>query len=366
MTMRRQSGRFWWITLGMTASFLLGGWLAPRIRIEWNPGRLPNEAMAQAPRVAPIVGADEPVARAVSQVLDTVVNIDTVNRVVQDDWFFGRQEYRTTGAGSGVVIDTRGHVITNQHVVEGAEQIRVVFPNGRRFRGRVVGGDRDTDVALVQILNAGTLPAAQLGDSKRLVPGQWAIAIGNPYGYQHTVTVGVVGHTGRAVQVEDRLYSKLIQTDAAINPGNSGGPLVDIHGKVIGINTVVRSDAQGIGFAIPIDVAKGIADELLRSGRIKRPWIGLVAEDLTPRTARYLGRDSAEGCYVEQLNRRGPAAQAGVQPGDVIRSLGGRAVRRKQDVEAVVNGARIGQKLQIVLERQDGGYKGEIVVIEKP
>ncbi|MBM3458071.1 MAG: PDZ domain-containing protein, partial [Armatimonadetes bacterium] len=214
--------------------------------------------------------------------------------------------------------------------------------------------------------NASGYAVAQLGDSRKLVPGQWAIAIGNPYGYQHTVTLGVVGHTGRAVQVEDRLYSKLIQTDAAINPGNSGGPLIDIHGKVIGINTVVRADAQGIGFAIPIDLAKSIADELIRSGKIKRPWIGLVAEDLNPRVAMYLNLAETQGCYVEKLVRRGPAFQAGVRPGDLVRSLGGRPIRSRQDVDGVVNRAKIGRKLEIIVERQGERFQGEIEVQEKP
>ncbi len=180
------------------------------------------------------------------------------------------------------------------------------------------------------------------------------------------MTLGVVGHTGRAVRVEDRVYKRLIQTDAAINPGNSGGPLVDIRGNVIGINTVVRSDAQGIGFAIPIDLAKGIADELIANGKVKRPWTGLNTANITPDLAAYLGLSRPEGAIIDQIDRRGPAWRAGVRPGDVIRELAGRKIRSREDAEAIVGRARIGDKLKIVVEREGELYQGEIIVSEKP
>ena len=202
--MRTHSRGFWWITGLMIGSFLAGSWLAPRVRIEWEPGRLPNEAYAQTPRAA--VTADEPVARAVEIASPSVVNIDTVKRMVREDWFYGPETFESRGAGSGVVIDRRGYVLTNEHVVSGADEIRVTFGNGKQYRGRVVGTDRETDVGLIRLLDApANLPVARLGDSRSLAPGQWAIAIGNPYGYQQTVTVGVVGHTGRAVRLENRV-----------------------------------------------------------------------------------------------------------------------------------------------------------------
>ena len=361
------SKRFLWVVELMVVSFLGGSWLAPRIRVVWEPGELPDQAFAQAkPSPNPPINAEEPVAKAVAIISPSVVNIDTVRRVVTRDWFYGPQVQQSSGAGSGVVIDSKGLVLTNQHVVEGADQIQVTFGNGRRYPGHVVGGDKETDVAVVQIDKAPTLPAARLGDARNLVPGQWAIARGNPYGVQHTVTLGVVGHTGRALETEDRLYKTLIQTDAAINPGNSGGPLCDIHGSVIGINTVIRADAQGLGFAIPIDVAKSIADELQKFGKIKRPWIGLISKDLDEETARYLGAAEGSGVYVEILSRRGPAFRAGVRPGDVIRSINGRTVRTRQQVEDLVAGLKIGQKIEIVVEREGQRFKGEIEVVEKP
>jgi serine protease Do len=353
------------VTALMIASFLVGSWVAPRVRVEWEPGTLPNKAYAQPARAA--VTADEPVARAVETAGPSVVNIDTVRRVYRDDWFYGPQAYNVSGAGSGVVIDSRGYVLTNEHVVSNAAEITLTFGNGKKYRGRVLGSDRETDVGLVRLIDPpANLPVAKLGNSRALVPGQWAIAIGNPYGYQQTVTVGVVGHTGRAVAVEDRVYKRLIQTDAAINPGNSGGPLVDIHGAVIGINTVVRSDAQGIGFAIPIDLAKSIADELIRNGKIKRPWTGLNTREVDEEIASFLGLADTEGAFVESLDKRGPAWQAGVRPGDVIREFGGRKIRSKAEVEAIIASAKIGQKLDILVEREGRLLKGEIEVAEKP
>ena len=363
--MATHSRRFWWITSLMIGSFLAGSWLAPRVRIEWEPGRLPDQAFAQTPRAA--VTADEPVARAVEIASPSVVNIDTVKRVVREDWFYCPETLESRGAGSGVVIDPRVFVLTNEHVVSNADEIRVTFGNGKQYRGRVLGTDRETDVGLIRLLDApANLPVARLGDSRKLVPGQWAIAIGNPYGYQQTVTVGVVGHTGRAVRLENRVYKRLIQTDAAINPGNSGGALVDIHGNVIGINTVVRSDAQGIGFAIPIDLAKAITDELAQNGKVKRPWAGLNTQDVTRDVAAYLGLDRAEGVFVDQIDRRGPAWQAGIRPGDVIRELGGRRVRQRGDVEAVLSRAKIGDRLDSVVEREGRSLRGEITVAESP
>ncbi len=356
--------RFWIYTTLMTASFLAGSWLAPRIRIEWEPGRLPTQAYAQPARAA--VTADEPVARAVEAVAPSVVNIDTVKRFVQDDWFFGPRTFESSGAGSGVVIDPKGYVITNEHVVEGATEIFVTFGNGKKYRGRVIGVDHETDVGVIQIQNAKNLPVARLGDSRKLIPGQWAIAIGNPYGYQQTVTLGVVGHTGRAMQIQDRVYKSLIQTDAAINPGNSGGPLVDIHGNVIGINTIVRADAQGIGFSIPIHLAKNIADELIRSGKIKRPWTGLNTRTVTSDIAGYLGLERPGGAIVERIDRRGPAWAAGVRPGDIIRELNGKKIAARDDVEALTAKAKIGDKFSILVERDGEMLRGELVVGEKP
>ena len=362
--MRKIAWRVPLFATALAAAFLAGSWLAPRVRVTLEPGALPDQALAQTPN--PPISAEEPVARAVQSAGASVVNIDTVRRFIREDFFYGPQTIERTGAGSGVVIDPRGYVLTTEHVVAGASEITVSFGNGKRYKGKVIGADQETDVGVVKLEGAASWPAAKLGNAKTLVPGQWAIAIGNPYGYQHTVTLGVIGHTGRAVKVDDRVYKQLIQTDAAINPGNSGGALVDIHGQVIGINTVVRTDAQGIGFAIPIDLAKSIADQLIRDGKIKRPWTGINAADVTPDIAEYLGLERVEGAFVDQIDRRGPAWQAGVRPGDVLRELAGRKIRTAKDVETILASAKIGQKLKVLVERDGRRLEGEITVTERP
>jgi S1-C subfamily serine protease len=359
-----------WLIAGMAASFLVGGWMLPRLHVEWRDEPAWERGIVQAAPSAS--GADEPIARAVSAVSPAVVNIDTVKRVTVgffgDPWLddiAGRRTVRRTGSGSGVLIDKSGHILTNEHVVGGADEINVLLADGRRFRGRVIGADRETDVALIQIRGS-NLPVAPIGDSTNLRPGQWAIAIGNPYGFQHTVTQGVISNTGRPVRTPERAYKRLIQTDAAINPGNSGGPLVDGSGRVIGINTMILADAQGIGFAIPIDEARRTADQLLRYGKVKRPWTGLIVAPLRREMAEYLGLSTTRGVIIEQIAPRSPAEAAGLEPGDLIYELGGRRVRSIDDVRAVLSSIKIGQRLPIVVQRGDRLFKGEIEVGEAP
>jgi serine protease Do len=376
------------LTFLVVASFLLGGWVMPRLRVEWHPGgsqaraatspaRAAHEAPRRADAVAPLAAdaVDEPIARAVALVSPAVVNIDTISRVSVrvnlfgdpwlDDALGGRRTVRRTGSGSGVIIDRAGYLLTNEHVVHGADEIAITLSSGQKFRGRVIGADAETDVALVKIDGSG-LPAAPIGDSRNLQPGQWAIALGNPYGFQHTVTQGVISNVGRPVQVGERSYKRLIQTDAAINPGNSGGPLVDARGRVIGINTMIVADAQGIGFAIPIDDARATANQLKRYGKVKRPWIGMGTRPLTPQLAAYLELPVARGAVIDQLAPRGPAARAGLQPGDLLRELGGRRISGAEDVKKVLETLKIGQRLPIVVQRGDQVLKGEIQVEEAP
>jgi serine protease Do len=376
------SRRWPWISLWMAVSFLLGGWVMPRLKIEWRPGGPGAGAAVQAAPAAArsggerreIVGAvDEPIARAVALVSPAVVNIDTVSRVAVrrfadpwlDEMLGGRRTVRRTGSGSGVIIDPAGYLLTNEHVVRGADEIAITLASGRKLTGRVIGADAETDVALVKV-GGKELPAAPLGDSRHLRPGQWAIALGNPYGFQHTVTQGVISNVGRPVQIGERSYKRLIQTDAAINPGNSGGPLVDSRGRVIGINTMIVADAEGIGFAIPIDEARATAEQLKRYGKVKRPWVGMGTRALTPQLAAYLELPVSQGAIIDQLSPRGPAAQAGLQPGDLIRELGRRRIRSIEEVKSVLEALKIGQRLPIVVQRGEKLLKGEIVVEEAP
>ena len=374
----RQTRGDWRLATALLGAFLLGGWVLPHLHLEWRSGPEASDAgalwavsaaPARARALPPPV--DEPIARAAAVVSPAVVNIDTVSRVTVGsgdpffDQFFGRRTVQRTGEGSGFIIDRAGHILTNEHVVARANQITVTLANGRRLRGQVVGAEHYSDVALVQV-HGKNLPVAPLGHSRSLRPGQWAIAIGNPYGFQHTVTSGVVSSVDRPIKTEDRSYERLIQTDAAINPGNSGGPLVDIQGRVIGINTVVLADAQGIGFAIPIDVAERVAQELLRYGRVNRPWTGLGVQTITREIANYLGMSQASGVIVDQVVPDSPAENAGLRPGDILLQLQGKKIQSADDVRAILKRVRIGARLPITVVRGDQVLKGEIVVANAP
>ncbi len=370
---RAPGHRRWQIAVALVAAFLLGGWLLPHLKIEWLSGPDVRDAARAAPAaiVAGLPGADEPIARAAAAVSPAVVNIDTVSRISVGtgdafyDEFIGRRTVQRTGQGSGFVIDSQGHILTNDHVVAGASEIAVTLADGRRLKGSVVGTDRTTDVALVQV-SGKNLPIAPLGRSTALRPGQWAIAIGNPYGFQHTVTAGVVSNVARPVNTGERSYTRLIQTDAAINPGNSGGPLVDGAGRVIGINTVVLADAQGIGFAIPIDDAQRIVEELLRYGRVNRPWTGFSAVEITPEIANYLGMVEANGAIVEQVAPESPAERAGLRRGDIVLQLGGQKIDDAARVAAILKKIKIGDKLAVTVLRGERVLKGEMTVDNAP
>jgi serine protease Do len=370
----RRPGRAgaWPLVMALMAAFLLGGLVMPHVRMEWVSGPAARDAATAAPAVVSgLPGAEEPIARAAGAVSQAVVNIDTVSKVTVGtgdpffDQFFGRRTVQKTGEGSGFIIDAKGHVLTNEHVVAGATEITVTMSTGRRLRGKVVGSDRFSDVALVRVEGEG-LPVAPLGKSQGLRPGQWAIAIGNPYGFQQTVTAGVVSNVARPVNTGDRSYERLIQTDAAINPGNSGGPLVDGQGRVIGVNTVVLADAQGIGFAIPIEVALRVADELIRHGRVNRPWTGFSAQNITSAIANYLGMAQATGAIVDQVMPDSPAYRAGLRPGDILLQLDGKKIATADQVKARLKTAKIGDKLPVTVLRGDRVLKGEIVVENAP
>ncbi len=247
------------------------------------------------------------------------------------DQFFGRggpgrrEEFRQPGLGSGVIIDKRGYVLTNYHVIRGADSVIVKLPSKQEFHGRIVGTDAKTDLAIVKFQPEGDVRVATLGDSDTLRVGEWAIAIGNPFGLDQTVTVGVVSATGRS-EVGIATYENFIQTDASINPGNSGGPLVNLKGEVIGINTAIVATGQGIGFAIPANMVKRVTSQLIDRGKVTRGWIGVSLQPLTTELAQALGLDNTRGAIVARVLPGGPAADAGLQPNDVIVKFGGTAV----------------------------------------
>lgn len=269
------------------------------------------------------------------------------------------------GTGSGFILSTDGQILTNAHVVAGTDTVEVTLKDNRTFQGKVVGTDPVTDVAVIKV-EANNLPTVKLGQSKTLIPGQWAIAIGNPLGLDNTVTAGIISAIGRSssqVGVPDKRVS-FIQTDAAINPGNSGGPLLNDQGEVIGMNTAIRADAQGLGFAIPIETAQRVADQLLAKGKVEHPFLGIQMADLTPALRKELSEErdfkvkinQDEGVLVVRVMDNSPAAQAGLEEGDIIQKIDGQPVKSAADVQARVETSQIGQPLQVEVLR-DGQSK---------
>ena len=257
---------------------------------------------------------------------------------------------KQVGAGSGVVIDPRGYILTNNHVIEGADVIKVQFADGHQVKGKLAGADPKTDLAVVKVEEK-NLTAAKFGDSDKLQPGEWVIAIGNPYGFDHTVTVGVISAKGRH-GIGGGPYEDFLQTDAAINPGNSGGPLVNLDGQVIGINTAIRGIGTMIGFSIPSSMARGVAQQLIDGGRVHRPYLGILMQDVTPELAGSLGAGApGKGAIVDQIEGDAPAAKAGLQPGDVIVKVDGLEVDGSKAVQKAVLAKTLGQKVTLDLWR---------------
>jgi len=283
----------------------------------------------QLARVTPEVRAVHKAAPAVVNITSTLVERRSIHDFTPFDLFFGLpgRDHRSQSIGSGIIIDgRRSLVLTNSHVVNGAESISVRLLDGRSFEADVVGAEPDFDVAVLRLKGAKDLPSVAMGDSTDIMPGETVIAIGNPFGFAHTVTTGVVSAVDRTIEADDGMFTDLIQTDAAINPGNSGGPLLNILGELIGVNTAIHGKAQGIGFAIPISKARRVVDEILDQGRVRTPWLALIGQNVDPRTAHYLNLPSAEGLLVTEVFPEGPARKAGLKAGDVIREMAGNAV----------------------------------------
>jgi S1-C subfamily serine protease len=334
--------------MGLAAVAMLGGTAGSVLSAHLRP----EPAAAQvAPAPPAAAGVRSPFVTPVARVRPAVVNISTER---QAPGFGGQVPGAPSGPvrrgiGSGVIVSRDGYILTNAHVVRGSSQLTVTLLDGRTFSGTVVGLDSTADLAVVKV-PASDLPSAQLGNSASLQPGDWAIAIGNPYGLNFTVTVGVVSATGRSLH--DGSDEQFIQTDAAINPGNSGGPLVDLGGQVIGINTAEFRGAQGIGFAIPIDTAKGIMQQLIATGKVVRPYLGVYLQALTPASAaRWHLSPDAKGVIVAQVAPNSPASSAGLRAGDLIGQVAGQTVSDPDALIRLVRQSRIGQPLTLVVLR---------------
>ena len=318
----------------------------------------------------------------------TVVNISTTQgsraaaqapqapQLREDDPFYeffrrfipnpGPREFQNNSLGSGFIISTDGYVLTNAHVVESADEITVKLNDKREFKAKLIGNDRRTDIALLKIEATG-LPAVRFGDPNKLKVGEWVIAIGSPFGFENTVTAGIVSAKGRSLPQEN--FVPFIQTDAAVNPGNSGGPLFNMRGEVIGINSQIYSRTggfMGLSFAIPIDVANDIASQLKANGRITRGRIGVVIQPVTKELAESFGLPKPVGALVSSVEKGSPAEKAGIEAGDVILKFDGKAVNASDDLPRLVGGTKPGTKAAVQLMRAKSTRDVTVVVGEMP
>lgn len=346
------------LALLVLAGFLLWSVFSP---VEAPLGDTPAES--QEPRD----NWEEPVVQVVQKVGPAVVKIETTREVLVDQFFFQQLEKRQ-GIGSGVIYREDGYILTNNHVVAGADEILVQLADGRTFTGKVVGGDALTDLAVVKVEAEG-LPVASFADSDELRVGQGVIAIGNPLGQDNTVTTGVVSAVNRDLLVdprENRYLEGMIQTDAAINPGNSGGPLIDYQGQVIGVTTAIIEQAQGIGFAIPSSTAKAVGDQIISHGRPLR--IGVLGGSLTPALAKSIeeqvGLDLAvnRGAFITRVLPDTPAAAAGLAEGDVITAVNGQEIAGMRELRDAVQQAGFGGKLQLSYYRGPSQQQVEVTL----
>ncbi len=341
------------------------------------PNFTPDSTSLLAQRVDTPVTRRSFVSEAVKKVGQAVVRIDTertitreINPMFNDPFFrdfFGNnfpsqmpEERQLRGQGSGFLIDSSGIIMTNAHVVNQADRVTVLLKDGRTFEGKVQGSDPVTDLAVIKI-NGRNLPAASLGDSDTVEVGDWAIAVGNPLGLDNTVTLGIVSTLNRSsaqVGIRDKRLD-FIQTDAAINPGNSGGPLLNDYGDVIGINTAIRADAMGIGFAIPINTAKAIYPKLARGEKITHPYLGIRMLTLTPSLAAENNREpnapiklpEINGVLVVQVVPNAPAALAGIRQGDIVTSIDNQAITSADQLQRLVENSQVGQPLKVQIRR---------------
>jgi serine protease Do len=317
-----------------------------------------------------------PVVVVAHDVLPAVVNIQTegtIRRREVDPFFDpfgifgGNREYKTQSLGSGFVWSNDGIVVTNNHVVEGASSISVNFNDGSKLPAKLIGVDPDSDVAVLRV-DARNLATAAVGTSSDLMIGESVIAVGNPFGLSGSVTTGVVSALGRSVPSKEqgRTFTDFIQTDASINPGNSGGPLLNIEGKVIGINTAIYANAQGIGFAIPVDRARKVVQDILRYGQVRNAWVGAVTSTLTPEEAKRIGASARSGALVSRVFGGSPAAAAGLQQGDVITAVEGHAVDSREAFSTLTATMAPGQAIPLTVMRGSATRTVSVRAAEPP
>jgi serine protease Do len=372
-------GLFVILTLSMLAGGAIGGPAAPSAAPAVVAQATPRAA---DPAFAGALPESYPWVRLADTLTPAVVNVRTTSetrrmRVPQVPEPFRRffpqppgpgpeggpeREVRPRGVGSGFIIDAEGYIVTNHHVVDGSKSIEVQLADGRTFQPKVIGSDPETDLALLKIEATG-LPMIPLGSSSALKVAEPVMAIGNPYGFDHTVTVGIVSATGRFIG--QGRFDDFIQTDAAINPGNSGGPLINTRGEAIGINSAIRSSSggfQGIGFAIPVDLAKPILSQLRTTGKVTRGWLGVSIQPLTPELAKSFGLTGTQGALIGGVSEDSPAARAGLKEGDVIVAFDGKPVESPRVLPALVANTPVGRGVPVAIVR-DGARQTMTVTV---
>ncbi|MEY5099562.1 MAG: hypothetical protein RJA36_2281 [Pseudomonadota bacterium] len=366
----------YWLIFSQSVTVLVAAWfVVATLKPQWLE---PHPAPASVPvltSTAPAAAAGS--YRAAAQAAaPAVVSISTSkaprrNPQAEDPWFrffYGEQaeQQPQTGLGSGVIVSPAGYVLTNNHVVDDADEIEVQLSDGRKAAARVIGTDPETDLAVLRI-DLPSLPAITLGSSDQLAVGDVVLAIGNPFGVGQTVTSGIVSALGRN-QLGINTFENFIQTDAAINPGNSGGALVDVQGRLVGINTAIYSrsgGSMGIGFAIPTSIASSVMESIVREGRVTRGWIGVEPQELTPELAAYFDTELQDGVMITGVLQNGPAARAGVRPGDVIVAVAGKPVRNVAALLAAVAALPPGQPAQFEVVRRKSRQQLEVVPAQR-
>ncbi len=281
--------------------------------------------------------------------------------------FFGEQpqkDYKQRSLGSGFIIDKDGYIVTNNHVIENADKIKVKLKDGKEYSAKIVGKDPSTDIALIKINAGDNLHVLPFGDSSTIKVGQWVVAIGSPFGLEQTVTAGIISAKGRVIGSGP--YDNFLQTDASINPGNSGGPLIDMQGQVIGINTAIIASGQGIGFAIPINLAKGVIEQLKAKGEVTRGWLGVVIQDINDDVADYYGIKDKKGVLVTDVIKGDPADKAGIRPQDIILEINDKKVDTSRDLTSLVANIPVGEKVKITVLRNNKKQTFTVDVAKRP
>lgn len=370
-----------WLVFAQTVTVALGVWFVlATLKPQWLGLRLgaagASIAVIEAPQTAGSAAPSGSFRHAARKAAPAVVSIITSkaaarNPHANDPWFrffFGEPDDQPqAGLGSGVIVSPAGYILTNNHVVEGADEIEVVLNDSRRARAKVIGTDPDSDLAVLKV-ELDRLPVIVLGNSDALQVGDHVLAIGNPFGVGQTVTSGIVSALGRN-QLGINTFENFIQTDAAINPGNSGGALVDVDGNLMGINTAIYSrsgGSMGIGFAIPVSTARAVMEGIVRDGRVTRGWIGVEPNELTPELAETFGIAPGQGVIITGVLQNGPAALAGIRPGDVIMEVAGQPVGNVSALLSAVAALKPGESTPFTVQRKDQRLELRVTPGQRP